>query len=537
MKPFFSIILISLILSPNLFAQTDDELLDSLQHSAFRFFWYEANPLNGLIKDRNTSGSPSSIASVGFGLTAICIGVDRGWVTREAARERVLTTLKTFWQKPQGAAASGTIGYKGFFYHFLDMTTATRTWNSELSSIDTGLLLAGILDAQQYFTGTDSIETLIRAYADSIYRRVDWNWMRNFNPGIMMEWKPETGFGTLGYWIGYNESMILYILALGSPTKPVPTTAWQAWTSGYTWETYYGFSYVPFAPLFGHQYSHCWVDFRNIRDAYMRWRGIDYFENSRRATLAQRAYCIANPGNFVGYSDSVWGLTASDGPTGYAARGAPPAFNDDGTITPTAALSSIPFTPEQSLAVAHKLYKSYHRQLWTNYGFRDAFNPTVNWWGPDVIGIDQGPIIIMIENYRTQSVWNRFMKSPYIQLGLQRAGFEPVTNVNEPSTSISEFKLHQNYPNPFNPVTTIQFEIPNAADVTLKVYDLFGREVAILTNGFRTAGKHNIEFRTSIPESRFELASGIYFYQLVVNSNEPSRSGIFVQTKKLLLMK
>lgn len=523
MKLFIFLFSFSFILSINLSAQSDDELLDSLQYSAFRFFWYEANPSNGLIKDRNTSGSPSSIASVGFGLSAICVGVDRGWVAREAAKDRVLTTLKTFWEKPQGSAASGTIGYKGFFYHFLDMTTATRVWNSELSSIDTGLLLAGILDAQQYFTEVDSIETLIRAYADSIYRRVDWNWMRNFNPGIMMEWKPETQFGTLGYWIGYNEAMILYILALGSPTKPVPTTAWQAWTSGYTWETYYGYSYIPFPPLFGHQYSHCWVDFRNIRDAYMRWRDIDYFENSRRATLAQRDYCIDNPSNFVGYSDSVWGLTASDGPSGYAARGAPPAFNDDGTITPTAAISSIAFTPEQSLAVAHKLYKTYHAQLWTNYGFRDAFNLNVNWWGPDVIGIDQGPIIMMIENYRTQSVWSRFMKNPYLQLGLERAGFEPVTDINEPEVSISEFKLFQNFPNPFNPNTLISYYLPQRGYLSLKIFNLLGQEIATLVDGIQDVGYKSVEWNAA------KFPSGVYVYRLSTHAG--------VQTNRMLLIK
>lgn len=523
MKVFFSIILISLILPLNLYAINDEELLDSLQHSAFRFFWYEANPTNGLIKDRNTSWSPSSIASVGFGLSAICIGVDRGWVTREAAKDRVLTTLKTFWQKPQGSAASGTIGYKGFFYHFIDMNTATRTWNSELSSIDTGLLLAGILDAQQYFVGTDSIETLIRAYADSIYRRVDWNWMRNFSPGIMMEWKPETQFGTMGYWIGYNEAMILYILALGSPTKPVPATAWQAWTSGYTWETYYGYSYIPFAPLFGHQYSHCWIDFRDIRDAYMQWRGIDYFENSRRATLAQRAYCIDNPGNFAGYSDSIWGLTASDGPNGYAARGAPPPFNDDGTITPTAALSSIPFTPEQSLAVAHKLYNTYRSQLWTKYGFRDAFNLNVNWWGPDVIGIDQGPIIVMIENYLTQSVWKRFMKNPYVRVGLQRSGFEPVTDVSEPSVSISEFKLFQNYPNPFNPNTSIRYCLPERGYVSIKIFNLLGQEIATLIDGIQDAGNKSVAWNAA------KFPSGLYIYRLSTNEG--------IQMKRMLLIK
>src|SRR5215831_12767203 len=207
-------------------------LLDSLQYRGFLYFWEQANPANGLIKDRSTSTSPASIAAVGFGLSSICVGVDHGWVSRSDAAQRVLTTLNTFWTGPEDSLATGQIGYRGFFYHFLDMNTATRTWSSELSTIDTALLFAGILDCKQYFRYIDPNEDQIRALADSIYNRADWAFMQNGNPGILMGWKPETGFSGFGQWIGYNEAMILYILALGSPTHAVPTTAWARWTSG-----------------------------------------------------------------------------------------------------------------------------------------------------------------------------------------------------------------------------------------------------------------------------------------------------------------
>ena len=501
-----------------------EALLDTIQHTAFRYFWQEANPSNGLIKDRSQSGAPSSIAAVGFGMSAICIGVDHGWVTREAARDRVLTTLRTFWEGPQGPAPTGVMGYKGFFYHFLDMTTGTRTWTSELSTIDTGLLLAGILDARQYFSGGDTTETRIRALADSIYRRMDWEWFRNFHPGLLMQWTPETGFSQ-AQWIGYNEASIMYILALGSPSHPIDYSGWAAWTSGYLWQTHYLQTYVVFPPLFGHQYSHCWIDFRNIADEYMRGRGITYFENSRRATLAQRTYAIANPGGHAGYSDSLWGITASDTPTGYSARGAPPPENDDGTITPTAPISSIPFAPEAAIPVIHKMWNSYRPQLWTQYGFRDAFNLNVNWWDTDIIGIDQGPIIIMIENYLNQRVWNRFMQNADVQRGLQQAVFQPVTDVQEEGGPES-FELRQNYPNPFNGSTKIGYRIQDMGDggrVTLKVYDVLGRVAATLIDAQMPPGSRSVSWdATGFP-------SGIYYYRLT--------AGPFTQTRPMLLLK
>lgn len=404
-----------------------DEFLDYVQGTAFDYFWCEANPANGLVRDRSTPDSPVSIAAVGFGLTSIGIGVDHGWITRAEGRERILATLETLRSGPQGTNVSGCIGYRGWFYHFLDMRTAVRftRFNTELSSIDTALLLAGVLYARQYFDGTDPAEARIRLLADQIYRRIDWSWMARGSDVLSMGWQPPGKF-LASNWVGYNEAMILYLLGLGAE-NPLPSSSWERWTAGYSWITFSNLSFVPFPPLFGHQYSHCWVDFRNVADPYMRAHNSTYFENSRRATLAQRLYCIANPQHHVGYRSNVWGLTASDDPSGYLARGAPPPQNDNGTIAPTAPGGSVMFAPEVCVPALRYLYDNYRTNLWTGYGFRDAFNPGKQWWGRDTVGIDQGPILISIENYRTQRVWKRFMQAPEVQRGFQRAGFVPVS--------------------------------------------------------------------------------------------------------------
>jgi len=402
---------------------SDDSFLDYIQQANFDYFWYAANPSNGLVPDRSATGSACSIAAVGFGLTAIGIGIDHGWISRSQGVARVLTTLNTFLQGPQGANTSGTIGYNGWFYHFLNMNTALRAPSSELSSIDTTLLLAGILYSKQYFNGTNSDETTIRTMADTIFNRVDWNWMAQGTNAVAMGWQPTTGFTNYGNWIGYDEGMLLYLLGLGIATNPLPASAWTQWTTGYAWATNYGHAYVPFPPLFGHEYSHCWVDFRHIADDYMNRHNSSYFENSRRAALAQVAYCIANPAHWIGYGSNVWGLTACDGPTGYEARGAPPALNDDGTIAPTAPGGAMAFTPEYSLPALQYFYSHYRPHIWTAYGFHDAFNLSAQWYDTDELGIDQGPIVIMIENYRTQRPWRLFMQNSEVQRGLQQAGF------------------------------------------------------------------------------------------------------------------
>ena len=418
----------------------DDALLELLQATAFDYFWREANPTNGLIRDRNTPTSPCSIAAVGFGLSAIAIGVDHGWITRAEGRDRVLTTLQTLTRGAQGPLATGVMGHRGWFYHFIDMRTGHRFWRCELSSIDTALLLAGVIDVREYFRSEDPAEREVRRLATRLLGRVDWRWMTDGAASLTMGWKPESGF-LRSRWVGYNEAMILYVLGLGAlksesesagkaqatggAGRPLGADSWQAWTAGYTWRTNQGFAYVPFEPLFGHQYSHGWIDFRGIADSWMRGQGIDYFENSRRATLAQQAYCAQNPGGFKDYSADIWGITACDGPKGYGARGAPPAFHDDGTLAPTAVGGSMPFAPTACLATLKAFHQRYRRELWTAYGFRDAFNPTVNWWGPDVLGIDQGILLIMIENHRTERVWKRFRNAPEIRRGLEQAGFAP----------------------------------------------------------------------------------------------------------------
>ncbi len=431
---------------PHLFSG-NDEFLDYLQETCFDYFWYSGNPANGLVPDRSANGSACSIAAVGFGLTSIGIAIDHGWITRTQGVARVLTTLNTFLQGPEGPDSAGVIGYKGWFYHFLDMNTAVRA-GSELSSIDTVLLLAGILYSKQYFNGDSADEASIRSMADTIFNRVDWTFMSQGTNAVAMGWQPTSGFSGFGNWVGYNEGMILYCLGLGTATNPLPASAWgEVWTSGYIYGTYYGQTFVSFPPLFGHEYSHCWIDFRRSADAYMNSHNSTYFENSRHAALAEVTYSGTAP--HTGYSTTVWGLTACDGPppNGYEARGLPPGGPDDGTIAPTAAGGALPFTPEYSLPTLLAFYNRFRAHIWTEYGFRDAFNIGAGWYDTDELGIDQGPIVIMIENYRTQRVWQLFMQNAEVQRGLQRAGFTPLPLVNvalSAATNQSGFNLSWN---------------------------------------------------------------------------------------------
>ncbi len=438
------------------FAQRDtvDPFLADLQKRTFRFFWETTNPLNGLARDRFPSPSPASIAAVGFALTAYPIGIERGYVGRADARQRVLTTLRFFHDAPQGPAIVGMSGYKGFFYHFLDMETGERSGQSELSSIDTALLLAGALFCQSYFDRDDLEEAEIRRLAEAIYSRVDWRWAQVRAPAICHGWSPECGF--LEYdWRGYNEAMIVYLLALGSPAFPVEADAWSEWTSTYdlSWGASLGQPHLSFAPLFGHQYSQTWIDFQGLQCAFMREQGIDYFENNRRAIYAQRAYAVANPHGWKDYGDRVWGVTASDGPAdiereyggklrlfrSYAGRGAGGHGSyDDGTLAPTAAVASIAVAPEIAVPAVQEMLRRYGQHIYSDYGFLDAFNPSFDfdvplrhgrcipgfgWVASDYLGIDQGPIVAMIENHRSGFVWRVMRGNPHLRRGLERAGF------------------------------------------------------------------------------------------------------------------
>jgi len=449
---------------------TEAAFSEELTERTFRYFWDTTDTQRCLAPDRWPSNPFSSIAATGFALTAYGIGAERGYVTRAEAALRTRDCLRFYWNAPQGPDAAGTTGYKGFFYHFLKNDDGTRYKTNELSTVDTSLFLGGALFAQSYYDRNDPVEAEIRDLAEKIYTRVDWTFVQRTNTGtearnlagshgITMGWKPEKGFETHD-WVGYNEGMLVYILALGSPTHPVGKDAWdKGWAADLEkdWGSYYGQQHLQFEPMFGHQYSHVWVDFRGIRDDFMRGKGIDYFENSRRATLAQRAYGADNPNKWAGYSADIWGWTASDGPgyskDKYSVAGTSRAFNgymargvsairvvDDGTVVPTAAGGSVAFAPEVTIPALMAMRTQYGARLYTRYGFKDAFNPSFTfagaessdgkvdpvhgWVANDYLGIDQGPILAMMENHRSGFVWKVMRKNPHIVRGLKRIGFE-----------------------------------------------------------------------------------------------------------------
>lgn len=419
----------------------EETMLDSIQRKTFLFFLNEHHSDFGIVKDRTASWAPASIASTGFGLPSFAIGVERNWITRDQASRITLNILSFFLNSEQSPEEKVT-GYNGFFYHFLEMKAGKREWNCELSSVDTGLLMMGIIFARNYYDRDNEVEFKIRSIAELLLGRVEWNFLEMPDSGkfarqISMGWDPAKGLHHMG-WSGYNEALFLYILAAGSGMKNAEES-YSSWLASYKWYTpYEGLSHVAFPPLFGHQFSHAFIDFRGLADSYMKEKGIDYFENSRRATYVQRQYAIDNPRGWIGYDSLCWGITASDGPgggynfdgkefLGYAGRGTSgPDYNyfDDGTIAPYGPLSSLPFAPEIVFPTIRSINEKYGDKLWGKYGYYDSFNPTAGWVNDDYIGIDQGPMLIMIENFRTGLVWDYVMKDPVIRKGLTILGFE-----------------------------------------------------------------------------------------------------------------
>jgi hypothetical protein len=419
-----------------------DNELRTLQRDTFRYFWEETNPANGLIPD-NTSGGdvPVSIAGVGMALSSYPVAVERSFVRRPQAVARTLATLRFLWNAPQGPMPDAT-GHRGFFYHFLDVTSGRRARRSELSTLDTAILMAGVLTAAAYFDRNTAAEREVRGLADALYRRVDWRWAQNGSAAISHGWKPKTGF--LRYqWKGYNEALLVYVLGLGSPTHPLSANSYRAWTSTYRWRTLYGHEFLYGASLFMHQLSHLWIDFRGIQDAFMRRHATDYFENSRRATYVNQQYAIRNPKRFRGYGPNAWGITASNGPGpavrrvngvtrrffGYLARGVP-SGPDDGTLAPWAVVASLPFAPE-IVRPTLRHFNVAHPSTASEYGLVCSFNPTFpsrrsgvsGWISQNHFALDQGPIIVMIENHRSDLIWRLMRTCPYIVTGLRRAGF------------------------------------------------------------------------------------------------------------------
>jgi len=402
----------------------------------------EYHPEKGIVQDRDKKGSPASIAPTGWALAVYAVGVERKWISREKAVNITLKTLRYFANSIQSATDPKAIGFKGFYYHFIGMESGQREWNCELSSIDTGLLLMGVIFARNYYNQQSADEIEIRELAAKLLSRLDWSiFYMNENSKqpytISMGWTPEDGTINWG-WHGYTEGLFLYVLAAGTGIEN-PVRAYDGWLRTYTWKTpYSGLSHVTFPPLFGHQFSHTFIDFRGLADPYLKAKGIDYFENSRRATLTQQQYAIENPKGWVGYDTLTWGFTATDGPgsvynygdkrfEGYAGRGSSgkdETVGEDGTLAPYGVLSSLPFTPELSLATIKNMNAKYGKEIWGKYGYFDAFNPTAKWVSQDFIGLDQGPMLLMIENFRSGLVWNYVMKDPIIQKGLETLHFE-----------------------------------------------------------------------------------------------------------------
>ena len=400
------------------------QFLDEWQQRCFRFFWEQADPTTGLVADRAPADGSQrvwqqdeaigSIASVGFGLTGICIADERGWIEKDAAQQRVALTLRTLLERVEH--------HEGFFYHFVNMKTGQRAWNSELSSIDTALLLAGVLTTRQYYAGTE-VETL----ATKLYDRVNWPWMMGDGRTLSMGWSPENGFISFR-WDHFSEHLVLQMLGLGSNTHPLPRETWDAWTRGPVHD-FEGKRFMSYPPLFVHQFSHAWIDFKGKRDKYA-----DYWTNSVFATQAHRAMFSGLAEQFPKYSEMLWGLTSSDSATGYTAWGGPdPSPHIDGTIVPCAAAGSIPFAPEECIAALKHMMDNFGptaedggMNLWRHYGLADAFNPHTNWVANDVIGIDVGITMLMIENQRSGFVWRQFMANPEVNRAMLTAGFRPL---------------------------------------------------------------------------------------------------------------
>lgn len=517
---------------------TDEEFLDMTQRATFRYFWDYAHPVSGLARERLGSGETVTTGGSGFGIMALIVGAEREFKSRDLVKKRMLKILNFLTNQTQR--------FHGAFPHWLNGTTGQVIPFSQYDDggdlVETAFLIQGLLAARQYFDGQDSIETQIRNLITQIWESVEWSWYRRYQASYTLywHWSPNYGWQMNMPIVGPNETMITYLLAIASPTYSIPAFCYRygyASSNNYVnGRTFYGYKiYVGWdygGPLFFAHYSFLGFDPRNKKDMFC-----NYFINNRNITLIHKAYCTANPGGWTGYNENCWGLTASDDPSGYRVH---EPTNDNGTISPTAALSSMPYTPNESIEVMKHLYRNYYSGLWGEYGFKDAFNPTQNWFANSYLAIDQGPIIVMIENYRSGLLWNKFMLNPEIQPMLNAIGFVPdtTTHVDSDEYALDDFVLYQNYPNPFNNTTRIVYQIPSQKNsdeiykVVLSVYDALGNEIEKLFIGENTSGIYEIEYNAK------NLSSGIYFYKLSLTSIS-NNSGIrnFNKIRKLILIK
>ncbi len=506
------------------YAMTEDQLLSSVQEAMFRYFYDYGHPTSGLARERNGAGNSEKCATgaTGFGLMSIMVGADRGFITRDSAASRVHKILQ-FLQ-------NNCTKYHGAWSHWIHGSTGETIPFSQYDDggdlVETSYLIQGVLTVRQYFNLNNTIENEIRNLATLMWEGVEWDWYRqtpssNF---IFWHWSPNYGWTMNMPVVGFNEAMIVYLLAIASPTHSVPASLYyNGWASPVSYvngNTYYGYmQWVGPAyggPLFFTHYSFLGFDPRNKSDQFC-----DYFENNRHISLIHREYCIDNPLSHVGYDSLVWGLTASDEPGGYSAHA--PYSNDNGTISPTAAISAMPYTPQESIASLKHFYYVLGPDLWGEFGFRDAFNPGQNWYASSYIGIDQGPMVIMMENYRTHLCWNMFMSNPEIPQMLSAIGWTVgLEDQNNPSNLT--YELQQNYPNPFNAGTLIRFTLAKKIKVSLEIYNVLGQRVMSVYQGQElNAGEHKVQIQKN------DLSSGIYFYRLQADN--------FIDTKKMIILR
>jgi len=517
----------------NLMQMDDAQYLDMVQRSTFRYFWDYAHPISGLIRERsNGDDNLVTIGGSGFGVMALLVGIDRDFISREQGKERLLKILDFLENKAQR--------YHGVFPHWLNGTSGITipfsTYDNGGDLVETSFLIQGLLTARQYFDGNDSTEENIRNSITRLWEAVEWTFYQKawFSDYLFWHWSPNYDWRINMKIHGWNETMICYILGIASPTHPIPSKLFYrgfaneaSGSSMANGNSYYGHKLFVGpdygGPMFFSHYSFLGFDPRNKRDKYA-----NYFVQNRNQTLINRAYCIDNPKNHKGYSENSWGLTASDNPDGYKAH--EPNYNDDGTISPTAALSSMPYTPEESISALKFFYKEFGSKIYSYYGFRDAFNLNRNWFAQSHLAIDQGPIIVMIENYRSQLLWNNFMKNGEIVAALDSIGFIPdnPTNIEYEEDYNNYFRLIGNYPNPFNPSTTIEFETSNYSEITIKIYDSLGREIRNLFNGAIERGNHKVLW-DGTDDAGTKVSSGIYYFS--INAHKSRVNG------KLLLLK
>lgn len=506
------------------FAMTTDELLNSVQEATFRYFYDYAHPVSGLVRERKNSYDICTSGGTGFGLMALPIGVERGFVSRDSAAARALKILN-FMQ-------NDATRYHGTWSHWINGETGATIPFSQYDDggdlVETAYVVQGLLTIRQYFDQVNTVESDIRTIATQLFEDVEWDWYRKDPPQNVLywHWSPNYGWQMNMQIRGFNETMITYLLAIASPTHPVPASLYHnGWAgSGYiNGSSYYGLTqWVGPAyggPLFFTHYSFLGFDPRDKEDQYC-----NYFNNNRNISLIHREYSISNPYSHVGYDSLVWGLTACDNPWGYSAH--QPVYNDNGTVAPTAAISAMPYTPNESIATLKHYYHVLGPNLWGEFGFRDAFNfdEDQDWYADSYLAIDQGPIIIMIENHRTQLCWDLFMANPEIPGMLTDIGFVPTAIEDESDRVVKNFKLNQNYPNPFNNSTIISFDLPAADIVSLEVYNVLGERVSVLINDQKMqAGKHSVNLNAE------NLSSSIYFYQI--------KTSAFKKTKRMLLLK